>query len=197
MGDQDPPPRQYRVSRGERNSIIPEDRISLGQKQILPLFPFTLSLPTFLPSTSQPPASSRTVLPPARPPARHWIPHLLYPPVFLTTPRFAPVAAAVAALAERMKAVGRAAAAQTRQIARTIFFLPANARSTSISSISRMFNSDVNWIVATVPYGARAIFLLANARLTSISSIFGMLNFTWIELCLMKVQQRRLLGAPW
>lgn len=50
MGDQDFP-RQYRSSRGERNSIIPEDRISLGQKQIpRSLFPCTLSLSSFLPS---------------------------------------------------------------------------------------------------------------------------------------------------
>lgn len=96
MGDQDLP-RQYRASRGERNSIIPEDRISLGQKQIprSPL-PF-LFLPSFLPSANQPPASSRT----ARPP--HGIPHFLYPPAFLTTSRFAPVAAAPT---ERLKATG-------------------------------------------------------------------------------------------
>lgn len=97
MGDQDHP-RQYRASRRERNSIILEDRISLGQKQIprSPLsFPF---FPSFLPSTNQPPASSRTAHP------LHGIPHFLYLPAFLTTPRFAPV---TAALAERMKATRR------------------------------------------------------------------------------------------
>jgi len=62
MGDQDLP-RQYRASRGERNSIIPEDRISLGQKQIpRSLLPSPFS---FLPSFYQPASRIFADSPPA------------------------------------------------------------------------------------------------------------------------------------
>lgn len=90
------------------------------------LYPF----PSFLPCTSQPPASSRMDRPP------HGIPHFLYLPAFLTTPRFAPVAGCTRGTDES----SRPAAAQTRQIARPIFFYRPT-RSTLISSIFRMLNS--------------------------------------------------------
>lgn len=113
MGDQDLP-RQCRVSRGERNSIIPEDRISLGQKQ-LPRSPSTLSLPSFLLPASRIFADS----PPAR--RTEYLISFIHQP--FSRPR--DLHAVAAAPAKRMKA-GRLPAAQTRQIARPIF-LPANA----------------------------------------------------------------------
>lgn len=86
-----PPSSVPSLERGERNSIIPEDRISPATEAdpfLLLSFPpfFRPSarpsfLPSFLLSGSQPPASSRT-----DPPAAG-IPHFLYPPAFLTTPR--------------------------------------------------------------------------------------------------------------
>lgn len=105
MGEQDLP-RQHRALRGERNSIIPENRGSPSARG-----PF----PSFLSSFYQPPASSRT----ARLAAAHGIPHFLYPPAFLTTPLFAPVAAAPA---ERIRAAGRS---NPGKFSHANFFLPA------------------------------------------------------------------------
>ena len=93
------------------------------------LYPF----PFFFPSTSQPPASSRIALPP-----HAGIPHFLYPPAFLTTPRFAPAAGTSA---EQIKAAGPLLLKLDKL---RVYFFYRQMQSTSISSIFRMLKS--TWI---------------------------------------------------